>query len=300
MKKNLLFCCSILIISQTSLFAGEKILAFVSVGPQKYLVEKIGGNQVDVQVMVPPGREPHDFTPTPGQMMKLGQAKIYFSVGMPFEQAILKKVKGMGLKLEIRDMAEGVKKVAIEKHIYSFSEEKEHSQDHGDHDHSDLDPHIWLSPSCLEKMADNTCSELSEFAPKKAEAFKKNLIKFKQQLQAVNAEIKKELEPFKGKVFYVFHPAFGYFASSYDLHQATVEIEGKKPGARTINNLIKQAKAQNIKTIFIQPQFNKRAAEAIANGIGGSTQTLNPLAENVLENLKITAAKLASAFKERK
>ena len=98
----------------------------------------------------------------------------------------------------------------------------------------------------------------------------------------------------------VFHPAFGYFTDTYDLVQEAVEIEGKSPRPRQLANLIGQARKDGVKVIFVQPQFDPRSAETIARAVGGRVVSIDPLAENILQNIQVMAAKTADGLAQTK
>jgi zinc transport system substrate-binding protein len=92
--------------------------------------------------------------------------------------------------------------------------------------------------------------------------------------------------------FMIFHPSWGYFAKDYNLTQIAIEVEGKEPTLQSLAHTIEEAKEENIKTVFVSLGFSSKAAEIITKEIGGKTEVLDPLAENYIENLKITANKI--------
>jgi zinc transport system substrate-binding protein len=105
------------------------------------------------------------------------------------------------------------------------------------------------------------------------------------ELDAVDRRLGESLKPYRGQAFYVFHPAFGYFADAYHLRQESVEIEGKPPTPRQLVDLIQQARADRVKIIFLQPQFNQQAAQSIAQALGGTAMPMDSLAYDVVKNL---------------
>ena len=282
------------LLTANTLRAEGPLRIMTGIPPQKYIVEQIGGDKVKASVLVTPGKDPHMYEPTPRQIMDLSNARIYFEIGMPFEKAILDKIRQMGLKTKIIDSAEGIKRVPMEKHLL-FSE-----HDDDPDETTGLDPHIWLSISNLKKLASNICAALSEADPANGKLYKSNLEKFNAKADALNEKISKALKPFKGGVIFVFHPAFGYFTEAYGLKQAAVEIEGKTPSPREIEKLIKKARKYNAKIIFVQPQFDSKSADAIAKAIGGTVVPLDPLAKNVFEGLEKIAEKIEASLKSRK
>ena len=101
----------------------------------------------------------------------------------------------------------------------------------------------------------------------------------------VDNTLKTTLRPLKGATVFVYHPAFGYFLERYGLKQETVEIEGKQPSPKQLRWLIKLAAEFDAKTIFVQPQFERKAAQTLADAIGGKVEIIDPLSEDYLDNL---------------
>jgi len=273
--------------------AAAKLKAIVSIPPQAYFVERIGGEFVDVDILVRPGQSPHTYAPTAKQMVRLGQAKVYFTIGVQFENALLPRVKRMFKELRIVDTRRGVplREMGCAGH-----------DDHADHDHqhaeddSSADPHIWLSPKLVKIQAKNVCDALAELDPANTKTFRSNLTAFHAELDAVSEELAQTLAPLKGSRVFVFHPAFGYFLDEFGLQQAPVEVEGKEPTARQLVHLIDEAKAQGVKVIFVQPQFSKKSANVIAKAIGGAVVPIDPLAQNYIANLREMAQKIKTGL----
>lgn len=263
----------------------EPLKVFVSILPQAYFVKQIGGEYVEVAVLVGPGQSPHTYEPTPRQMTALAEARLYFSIGVPFERQLLGKISATFRNLEVVDTRRGVPLRAIE------------GEEHDGHDHAGAeDPHIWLSPQRVKIQADNICRALVAYDSAHASFYQRNLDIFKRQLDDIDREIMLKLTPYKGSKFFAFHPSYGYFAADYGLVQVAVEIEGKEPGARQLAVVTDQARADGVKVIFVQPQFAVKTAETIARAVGAKVVALDPLAEDYINNLKFMADELARAL----
>lgn len=126
--------------------------------------------------------------------------------------------------------------------------------------------------------------------------YEKDLLAFDADLDAADAKIRKALAPLLNREFLVFHPAFGYFARAYDLKQIPVEILGKEPSARQLTEIIDRAKKDNIRVVFVQPQYSQRSAEAIAEAIHGAVIPLDALAYDYVGNLEDIANKIDKAL----
>ena len=267
--------------------SSDKISVFVSIAPQSYLVKQIGGQYVNVQTLIPPGQEPHVFSPTPRKVVSLGEARIFFKIGMSFEEALLTKIANSHESLQIIDMAEGVV-VRMMTGVH----------DHRENDNS-KDPHVWLGVPQLRQMAVNVKKALESADPGNTNYYDQRLQSFLDELQSVHEQAKQKLAPFRGETLYVFHPAFGYFADTYGLVQKAVEVEGKRPSPRQLAALIGQARKEGVKVIFVQPQFDPKSAVTVAKAIGGAVVSMDPLAENILKNLEEMAEKTAVGFAKR-
>ncbi|MGA9535955.1 MAG: zinc ABC transporter substrate-binding protein [Desulfobacterales bacterium] len=268
--------------------SNDKLSVFVSIVPQRYFVRQIGKELVDVHAMVPPGADPHTYEPKPRQMVSLATAKLYFAIGIEFEAARLKKILSTNPQIKVVHTDEGIQKI-------SMTEGTHHSGDQ--HDRNGLDPHIWLSPPLVMMQARTILNALQEVDPVNRSKYEANYKAFMAELVDLDADLKKIFAGRQGLRFMVFHPSWGYFARSYGLVQVPVEIEGKSPKLAQIMELIEHARENNIKIIFVQPQFSSKSAELIAREIGGEVAMVDALAENWSENLREVANKFEAALK---
>jgi zinc transport system substrate-binding protein len=268
-----------------------KINVFTSIIPQKYFVERIGGDRVSVNVLVGPGKSPATYEPLPDQVIALGAADLFFTIGVNFEKAFIPKIAKSLQSLRIVDTSEGIKKRTIES-----DDHDDHGEDEHGHEAGAPDPHIWMSARLVKQQALNIYNALAEKDPEGKEVYKKGYESFIADLDKADAELKKALEPFKGRTLFVFHPAFGYFADEYGFKQVAIETGGKEPSPSVLESIIKKAKADKVKVIFVQPEFSQKSARAVAKAIGGSVITLNPLNPDYLNNLLYIAAEVKKAL----
>jgi len=276
---------------------GAPVRVFVSIPPQKYFVERIGGQDVSVGVLVRPDQSPHAYEPTPRQMAELSEAKIFFRVGMPYEDTLLPRMQANCPELEVVDTRAGIElreQTAEERKAEVGHDHGGHG--HGEHAHEEKDPHIWLSPRLAKVQAKTICDALCATEPEHAETFRANLAELMADLDRVSREIAEALAPLKGKPLYVFHPAYGYFAEEFGLKLVAVEAGGRQPSPRQLGELIARAKREGARVIFVQPQFSKQDAETIAKAIGGTVVPLDPLAEDYLKNLEDMAQKIKAGL----
>ena len=307
--KSLILTLVLLAVPATCL-AGEKLNVFVSILPQQYFLEKIGGDLVDISVMVRPGASPATYEPTPKQMEKLSAAKAYFSIGVPFEAAWLERIRAANPKMMLVETDHGIAKIPMAAHNHhddhhggheehgdehkehGHAEKHHHEHDHGAHSGEILDPHIWLSTKLAAQIAQNIADGLAKLDPSNAATYQTNLKAFQKELLGLNHQIKSILDPIppKKRVFMVFHPSWGYFAKEYGLTQIPIESQGKEPGPKALQMIIEEGREQGIGVVFVQPQFSQKSAKVIASELGAQVVPLDPLAEQWSENL-IKAAK---------
>lgn len=286
-------CYSLLLVGVSSIpiTAADAVKVFVSIQPQAYFVERVGGSAVEVDVLVPPGQSPATYEPSPKQMVRLSRADVYFAIGVPFEKGFLPSISDTCPDLQVVNTQKGVK-------LRHMEEACSHEDHDGHHHHhaGEPDPHIWLDPQRVKIQAKTVCDALAGLDPTRAEEFEKNLETFQAELDALDKQVAEKLEPHHGKTLHVFHPAYGYFADRYGLKQVAVESGGKEPGPKHLAELVSQAKEDGVNAIFVQPQFAKGSAEAMAREIGGKVVPLDPVARDYIQNLRSIADKIAEAL----
>ncbi len=395
------------------------LVVAVTIPPQREWVENIGGDNVKVVVMVPPGEDPHTYEPDPGLMQELSKADIYFKLGsgIEFEERYMDSMMDQNPDMEVVDASQAINlrhfgesqeheiqkfeiidrstdevtayvhsdhwhgnlpevtlgehlslganiedkhgnEVELDGHhelkidlvdganegIVSFKEHTDHvhiiGEDVGNtrivfqlwhddhieyetpsisvfvseekqnlilettsltsHDHDEgADPHTWLSLNKAEKMIEYLVSEIVEIDPDNEDLYSENAEEYITELQDLHQEIRDKMEPYHGEKFLIYHPSMGYFADDYGLEQLAIEIEGEDPGPGQIAGIIDIAKEENINVIFVSPQFDDDAAKTIADEIDGKVESLNPLAEDYLDNIEDIAQTLIDSFDEK-
>jgi len=276
-----------------------------TIGPIAFIAGEIGGDKITSNSLIPQDKSVHSYNPTPKDVNGMQQAKLFFAIGIPLEEQVLKHIL-QGSKIPLIDVAEGIKRMALSEDSKEF--EKRSHEGHGhegeegeEHHHSAdedqyLDVHVWMSPANNLIIAGNICKALQRADPANAGYYADNLRKFTEKLQALDERLKQMLAPYKGKKFLVYHPAFGYFGNHYGLIQESVETGGKSPSPKHLELLINEAQKDNIKIIFVQPQFNEKYADVIAKAVGAKIVRIDPQLPNVLENYNYIATELARSL----
>jgi zinc transport system substrate-binding protein len=250
-----------------------KLGVVVTIPPQVEFVERLGGEQVKVTLMVPPGKSPHTYEPTHSQMQEVSVADMYFKVGsgVEFEEMWLDEILGMNPGIRVVDSSVGVSIMGS-------------------------DPHIWLSPLNAKVMVSNLCQGLKSLDPVNSTEYDERATTYLNELDDLDEYIRNEFANATTRKFMVYHPSWGYYASEYGLEQMPIEEEGKEPTLQGINNLIQQAQENNITAIFVSPQFDTDSAETIADQIDGEVIFVDPLPQYYLDNLRDVTDELRRAF----
>jgi zinc transport system substrate-binding protein len=275
----------------------------VSIQPQKYFVEKIASDKITVNVMVRQGFSPSTYEPKVSQMRKLSNSKVYFSIGVPFENVWLEKFKNANKNMLVVDTSLGIKKLQMQEHDHheeNTNETKEHEEEHNDdayHEHESLDPHIWLDPVLVKVQVKHIYETLVKLDKENESFYTENYKAFLSEIDSLNTKLELILKPYESKVFMVFHPSWGYFSNRYNLEQIAIEVQGKEPKPAQLIKLVEEAKEHNIKILFVSPQFSKKGASTISKSLDGNVLIIDPLSYNWEENLIKTAEEIAKSYK---
>lgn len=262
---------------------------FVSILPQKYFVEQVGRNHVTVSVMVGPGRSPATYEPTPKQLAHLSTARLYFRIGVAFEDVRMERISAANPQMKVVDTRRGIQLRDIDSVGPGTS---------GAAGSGIKDPHIWTNPLLVKIMAGHIRDALIDADPDHRAAYERNYTAFAADLDRLDTWIRDLFRKVRTRSFMVFHPSWGYFADAYGLKQIPIESAGKTPGPRTLSSLIDQGRKEHVRVIFVQQQFSRRTAETVAQALGARVVTVDPLAEDYMDNMRHVAQSFAEAMEE--
>ncbi len=321
MKRSILFLITLIFLLN---FAGctkketaetEKPSVSVSILPLKYFTERICGDRYGINVLLPPGANPHMFEPQPSVIRSLAGSSALFIIGeLEFEKAWLERFKSVNKDLTVVTTSEGADFVSYagcdhehnnHEHRHDCSHGHKHDHEHKNHDHGHdhhhdhhnhhhegTDPHIWMSPREVKVIANNIFTYFASSDPENSEFYRNNLNAFLKDIEKLDMQIKTITQDIEAREFIIYHPALSYFARDYGLKEIAIEIDGKDPSPKQIIELINKAKEHNIKTVFVQKQFDRRAAETIAEEIGGTVTEIDHLSDDWINNLLTIARTL--------
>lgn len=269
----LMFSCNS---NQNKKTSREKPVVIVSILPQKTFVQKIAGDDFEVQVLVPHGASPESYSLLPSQLKDISQAEAWFRIGyIGFELSWKDKVEELNKNMQVVDLSEGLDLI---------QEDEVH---HGDHVHvGGIDPHTWLSPRLVKQMAEKMAEVLGRIHPEKAAEYKANYMKFLKEIDALDIELRNALKDYQGRTFITFHPSLSYFARDYGLNQLALESGGKEPTPQHMAAVVELARKENINVIYIQSEFDRDHARVFAEEINGKVIEVKPLNPEWEENLK--------------
>ena len=252
--------------------ASHRIKVATTIPPLGDFVKAVGGEKVEVTVVVPPGAEPHTFEPTPSLMMDVAKANLYVMNGAGLE-FWMDKLLEANKRMVVVDSSQGV----------ALLQERK----------GEIDPHVWISLRNAACQVNNICSGLITVDPADKDYYIKNRDDYLQKLQSLDEELNQTFAGKKNRIFIVHHPAWTYFARDYDLSQVPLMENEKEPGPKYLGEMIDLARRNNITTIFIEPEYNPKAAEVIAREMNARIVTLDPLAENYYESMAYAGREIA-------
>ncbi len=237
--------------------APARPVVVVSVAPLAWAVDQLAGDRVEVVVMVPAGASPSTWEPSMKQVAAVSRAVLYVKVGhpsFPFEAAWLERLLGDAPDITVVDAAAGWPVVP------------------------DSDPHLWLDPAVMRGLVERLATALDEQVPGSNASARLSLVLA--EIDQVERHVRASLGKLKTRRFYVFHPAWGRFASAFGLEQVAIESHGKEPGPYRLSELVQQARLDGVRVVFVQPQHSQRAAEVVAHEVGATVRVLDPLARD--------------------
>jgi zinc transport system substrate-binding protein len=262
-------------VSQNDGSSSEQIKVVTTVAPLEEFIKSVGGDRVEVSVMVPPGAEPHTFEPTPSQMRQVAEADLYVQNGAGLE-FWMDRILQVNEEMTIIDSSKGI----------DFIRESP----------EEIDPHIWISLRNAAVQVKNICDGLIEVDPANKEYYLQNKDSYLQNLRTIDAEFNNTFGSKEKRIFIVHHPAWTYFARDYELEQVPLMENEKEPGPKYLGEVIELARKNNITTIFVEPQFNPKSAEVIAREMNASIVTIDPLSGNYLDNMRNAGREIAQSL----
>ena len=263
-----------------------KLLVAATIVPLGDFCQKIGGDLVQVQVLIPPGASPHAFEPAPSVMARASKARVFVYIGAGMEPWADKLLRSRGRDgLVVVEAAQGVPLLQdTHQHHHEEAEKPGHTgRHHEEKESADLlhggNPHIWLDPVLAQDICRKIAAAFIQADPGHRAHYEANLKSYLAALDELDREIQQHAEKWRLRDFVSFHPSFTYFARRYKLHEVgTIEAApGREPTPRHLQNLVAAIRSYGIKVVFAEPQLNPRVAEVIAQEAEVKVLKLDPI-----------------------
>ncbi|PIS04729.1 MAG: hypothetical protein COT81_04905 [Candidatus Buchananbacteria bacterium CG10_big_fil_rev_8_21_14_0_10_42_9] len=259
------------------------------------IAQQIGGDDLEVILILPPGASPHTYEPTPSQIRALQNTKIFFKVGLGLDD----------WADSIARSVDTAKIVALDKNIdVKAGLEHEDEEDENNQDHKGQDPHYWLDARNAIIMAQTITQELSALDPSQANTYQTNLAILTEKLNNTHKQVKNQLSELKRNKLLVFHDSWNYFAQAYGLEiiAAVEPSPGREPTPQYLQNLTQQINQYNISVVFSEPQLPIDTIKPFLDDLNLSYSVLDPIGgvpgrDSYIELLNYNANTIKAALK---
>lgn len=256
----------------------DKPSVTVSIPPQKYLLQQIAGDKVDIVTLMDAGTNPETYQPSMSTMRGLESSMLYFTVGtLPFEQELVRRIADNGSSLTIVDTSHGID---LLHGTHGACAHHHHDDGQGHHHHDNGDPHIWSSVPNTRIMVRNMAEALIKADPDNADLYAANLKALDSRLDSLNVAVAHRLDSARAQSFVILHPSLSYFARDYGLQQIALGQEGKEATVQQQRERIDDARRHGSAILFVQQEFDTRQARTVADQIGATPITINPMNED--------------------
>ena len=262
-------------LKETDAPMGERLSVVTSFYPLSFLASEIGGEYVAVYNITPAGAEPHEYEPTPKDMIRMEESDLILINGgglEPWEHDVLEHTA-------VEALIVGEPLMTLVGEAHDHEEEGRHEDEDHHEDDEVLDPHVWLSPTNAIAMADIITTAFSKADPEHAVVYESNKNALVQKLQKLNTDYQNSLAVCASRTIVTSHAAFGYLAHAYELEQLSISglSPETEPSPARMTEIVHFAEEHDVSHIFFEELVSPRLAETIAHEIGAKTLVLNPL-----------------------
>jgi len=272
--------------------SGDRLSVSVSVFPIYDLVRRVAGNDADVALLLPPGRNEHSFDPTPKDIENASRAKVGVMVGLGLDPWMERLMTQAAPKARILKIGDHVKTLTIKDDPIGDEEadkareaaaaaagKKPDEHDEHEHEKGATDPHVWLDPARVRQMVAVIADDLGKADAPHAADYKARATEFDQSLAKLDEEVEARTKALKTRGFVTFHGSFQYFASRYKLDiLAVIEpYPGSQPSGAYITKVLEVIKAKKVPALFSEPQLDPRPAKVLADEAKIPLGTLDPV-----------------------
>ncbi len=243
----------------------DKPLLMVTIEPVRFMADQIGGDYFRIESQIPKGANPETYDMTPRQMVHLSESAAYLRIGyIGFENAWMERLMESNPKMKVFDLSEGLDLI---------------------NGTNAIEPHIWNSTVNARIIARNILQAMIDLDTEHEAAFQAGYESLLNTVDETEQALEKMLKDQKGKSFLIYHPTLTYFARDWGLHQICIEEDGKEPTIQQLRQITNESRAQGVKTIFIQPEFDHENAKLVAKETGSELSEIFPLSYDWAQEL---------------
>lgn len=281
----------------------DQLTVYASTFALKSFAEEIGGDRVRVEMVIPPGADPHTYEPTSKQMTDIAEADLFLTVGHDLEPYVESMEKSLANEnVTFVKTAEDVTLLSAEDTVHVHGEDEHgheeddhaeeeagHSEDDG-HNHGQYDPHVWLDPMNAVSMAEAVEAAFSEQAPDYKDEFADRLSTFKEEADTLDAELKAAVDGGSKSELLVTHAAYGYLAERYGFDQLPITglTPAEEPSQQALKRVIEEAQLHDLTHIAFEDTVTPKVAQVVQNEIGAETVTIYNLESVTKEQMDQT------------
>ncbi len=226
------------------------------------LARNIAGERADVTAIIPPGADPHDFEPTPGDVEKIADAELVLEHGLGYDEWAHDLVEQSGTDAAVVEVTDGV--TLIE------AGDDEHSEDADEHEGHDEDPHVWFDVENVKVMTANIRDALIEIDPDGREAYEANTEAYLAELDELDGWIHEQVAtiPEGDRKLVTSHEAFGYYVAAYGFEYVGAVVPSldsqAQASAQQVDALLDMIEAEGVRAVFTETTVNPDLTEQIA------------------------------------
>ncbi|STO09330.1 metal ABC transporter solute-binding protein, Zn/Mn family [Exiguobacterium aurantiacum] len=283
--------------SNASEETNDQLTVYASTFALKSIAEEIGGNRVQVEMVIPPGADPHTYEPTSRQMTQIAEADLFLTVGHDLEPYVESMEKSLANEdVSFVKTAENVTLLDADKTVHVHGEDEHaheedehaHEEDAHGHSHGQYDPHVWLDPMNAVSMAEAVEAAFADQAPDYKDEFADRLSAFKEEAEALDAELQAAVDGGSKKQLLVTHAAYGYMADRYGFEQLPIAglTPSEEPSQQALKRVIEEARAHDLTHIAFEDTVTPKVAEVVKNEIGAETVTIYNLESVTKEQME--------------
>ena len=260
--------------------SGERVQVAATISVLQDLVEQVGGDRVEAFSIVPVGRSPETYGPSPRDAGRISESQVVFENGLGLDAWVEDLVESAGNEEQtVVELSEGLEQIEGGEHEEGEhgAEEPEEEGEHA-HEHAEGNPHLWLDVTNAEHYVERIRNTLVEVDPEGAEEYEANAGEYLAELEKLDGYVRERAEgiPDERRKLVTFHDAFPYFAEAYGFELVGVVLENPEaePGSREVAEVVRTIEEERVPVVFTEPQFNAGLADTVAQEAGVEVREL--------------------------